>query len=187
MLGTILMLETMDLFSLQLSSPSCLDIRFCPASHHLATSDNQFGFKPKHSTDVHIFLLKQNASYYESKDTPMFPAFLNAFKYFTELTTTSYFLNYSNQAQCTYVHSKTLVEVVQAPDHGSKMGHQLFMFPHCDQWGKGRGSAEPTRICCLPEWTLRLAGVSQGRMQCGKYGWESSNVCWWYVCVQPQF
>jgi len=46
----------------------------------LATTDNKFGFKPKHSTDMCIFLLKQTVSYYVSKDTPVFTAFLDASK-----------------------------------------------------------------------------------------------------------
>jgi len=48
----------------------------------LATTDNQFGFKPKHDTDMCIFLLKQTVPYYVSKDTPVFSAFLDASKAF---------------------------------------------------------------------------------------------------------
>jgi len=40
----------------------------------LATTDNQFGFKPKHGTDMCIFLLKHTVSYYVSKDTPVLSA-----------------------------------------------------------------------------------------------------------------
>ena len=46
-----------------------------------ATTDNQFGFKPKHGTDMCIFLLKQTVSYV-NKDTPVFLAFLDASKAF---------------------------------------------------------------------------------------------------------
>jgi len=48
----------------------------------LATTDNQFGFKPKHGTDMCIFLLKQTVSYYVKKDTPVISAFLDASKVF---------------------------------------------------------------------------------------------------------
>ena len=48
----------------------------------LATTDNQFGFKPKHGTDMCIFLLKQTVSYYVNKETPVFSAFLDASKAF---------------------------------------------------------------------------------------------------------
>ena len=48
----------------------------------LATTDNQFGFKPKHDTDICIFLLKQTVSYYVNKETPVFSAFLDASKAF---------------------------------------------------------------------------------------------------------
>jgi len=54
----------------------------CCISPLLATTDNQFGFKPKHGTDMCIFLLKQTASYYVSNDVPVFPAFLDACKAF---------------------------------------------------------------------------------------------------------
>jgi len=48
----------------------------------LATTDNQFGFKPKHDTDMCIFLLKQTVSYYVNKDIPVFSASLDASKTF---------------------------------------------------------------------------------------------------------
>jgi len=47
----------------------------------LATTDNQFGFKPKHDTEMCIFYLNR-LSYYVSKDTPVFSAFLDASKAF---------------------------------------------------------------------------------------------------------
>ena len=52
--------------------------------HHLIdflkTKDNQFGFKPNHGTDMSVFLLKQVASSYVSKDTPVFAVFLDPLK-----------------------------------------------------------------------------------------------------------
>ena len=48
----------------------------------LATTDNQLGFKPKHGTDMCIFLLQQTVFYYVSKDTPVFSASLDASKAF---------------------------------------------------------------------------------------------------------
>jgi len=52
--------------------------------------------------------------------------------------------------QCTYVHSKSVVELVQETDHASKMGYQLVIPLYCNQWGKAMGSSEPIHICCLP-------------------------------------
>ena len=49
----------------------------------LNTTDNQFGFKTKHSTDMCVFLLKQTISYYITRGSPIFCVFLdasNAFK-----------------------------------------------------------------------------------------------------------
>jgi len=44
------------------------------------------------------------------------------------------------------VHSKTIVELVQATDHASKMGYQLLIPLYCNQRGKARGSPEPILI-----------------------------------------
>ena len=57
-------------------------------SHHfidfLKTKDNQFGFKPNHSIDMSVFL-KQVASSYVSRDTPVFAVFLDAAKAFDKV------------------------------------------------------------------------------------------------------
>ena len=52
------MLVTMDLFPLQILSPSCLNITCCPASHHFwpKQTDNQIGFKPQHRTAEMIII-----------------------------------------------------------------------------------------------------------------------------------
>ena len=56
--------------------------------HHLIdflkTNDNQFGFKPNHGTDMSVFL-KQLASSYVSRDTPVFAVFLDASKAFDKV------------------------------------------------------------------------------------------------------
>jgi len=59
-----------------------------------------------------------------------------------------------------------------------KMGHQLFILLYHNQtkpvrFMKARGSSESIFICCLPWWTHRPAGFSQGGMYCEKYGCES--------------
>ena len=57
--------------------------------HHLInflkTNDNQFGFIPNHGTDMSVFLLKQVASLYVSRDTPVFAMFLDASKAFDKV------------------------------------------------------------------------------------------------------
>jgi len=57
----------------------------------LATTDNQFGFKPKYGTSMCIFLFKQTVSYYVNKDTVVFSTYLDASKAFD--TTTCCLLN----------------------------------------------------------------------------------------------
>jgi len=48
----------------------------------LSTTDNQFGFMPKHGTGMCNFLLKQTVSYYVNKDTLVFSAVLGVSKAF---------------------------------------------------------------------------------------------------------
>ena len=51
----------------------------------LKTNDNQFGFKPNHGTGMSVFLLKQVAFSYVSRDTPVFAVFLDATKAFDKV------------------------------------------------------------------------------------------------------
>ena len=51
----------------------------------LKMNDNQFEFKPNHGTDMSVFLFKQVASSYLSRDTPVFAVFLDAFKAFDKV------------------------------------------------------------------------------------------------------
>ena len=53
--------------------------------HFLKTNNNQFGFKPNHGTDMSVFLLKQVASSYVSRDTSVFAVFLDASKAFDKV------------------------------------------------------------------------------------------------------
>ena len=48
----------------------------------LKTSDNQFGFKPLHGTDMCLFLLKEVVRSYTTKNTPVYSVFLDASKAF---------------------------------------------------------------------------------------------------------
>ena len=61
------------------------------------------------------------------------------------------------------MHNKTIVELVQATDHASKMGYQLLTPLYCNQRGKVRGSHEPILICCLPGWnSIQLGSARVG-------------------------
>ena len=51
----------------------------------LSSVDNQFGFEPAHSTDMCLFLLKQAISQYNTHGSPVFAAFLDAFKAFDKV------------------------------------------------------------------------------------------------------
>ena len=54
-------------------------------SNFLSSVDNQFGFKPAHSTDMCHFLLKQAISQYNTHGSPVFVAFLDASKAFDKV------------------------------------------------------------------------------------------------------
>ena len=49
---------------------------------HLVTSDNQFGFKQKHSTDLCIYRVKSVIQYYNYYNSPVYTCFLDASKAF---------------------------------------------------------------------------------------------------------
>ena len=51
----------------------------------LYTCDNQFGFKPKHSTELCIFTLKAFIDYYKQRSTTVFITFLDASKAFDKI------------------------------------------------------------------------------------------------------
>ena len=70
---------------------------FVNIKNFLNTTDNQFGFKTKHSTDICVFLLKQAISYYITRG-PIFCVFLDASKAFDRVN--HYLLFQKNCAQC---------------------------------------------------------------------------------------
>ena len=46
-------------------------------AEYLSTSDNQFGFKSSHSTDLCIYTLKEFIDYYKSRGTTVYITFLD--------------------------------------------------------------------------------------------------------------
>lgn len=59
---------------------------------YLITTDNQFGFKNKHSTDLCIYALKEVVSKYSRHNTPVFMCFLDASKAFDRVNHCKLFL-----------------------------------------------------------------------------------------------
>jgi retron-type reverse transcriptase len=57
----------------------------CMCQDKLATTDWQFGFKPKHSTDMAIYTWKQLIDYYSKNSSPVIICFLDASKAFDRL------------------------------------------------------------------------------------------------------
>jgi len=52
---------------------------------YLYTTDYQFGFKPKHSTDMCIYTLKETISYYHKRSSHIFVCFMDASKAFDKI------------------------------------------------------------------------------------------------------
>lgn len=59
---------------------------------YLITTDNQFGFKNKHSTDLCIYALKEVVRKYSRHNTPVFMCFLDASKAFDHVNHCKLFL-----------------------------------------------------------------------------------------------
>ena len=70
-------------------SPVCSKILECVIlqriEKYIKTTDNQFGFKYKHSTESCIFLLKEILHYFKNHGTPSFVCFMDASKAFDRL------------------------------------------------------------------------------------------------------
>ena len=61
------------------------------------------------------------------------------------------------------MHSKTIVELVQATDDASKMGYQLLIPLYCNQWGKARGVLSPYSFAAyLDELSIQLGSSRVG-------------------------
>jgi len=69
----------------------------------------------------------------------------------------------------------TVDKFVQAADHASKMGHQLFSPFNCNYLSRGSqgGVLNPYFFAMYLELSDHL-----GSAQSGKYGCGSPNVCW---------
>ncbi len=59
---------------------------------YLVTTDNQFGFKRKHGTDLCIYSLKEVVSVYNRNNSTVFMCFLNASKAFDRINHTKMFM-----------------------------------------------------------------------------------------------
>ena len=51
-------------------------------AEYLSTSDNQYGFKSSHCTDLCIYTLKEFIDYYKTRGTTVYVSFLEASKAF---------------------------------------------------------------------------------------------------------
>ena len=58
----------------------------CRLEEYLWTNDNQFGFKPSHSTDLCVYALTEFIEYFKSRSTSIYVAFLDASKAFDKIS-----------------------------------------------------------------------------------------------------
>ena len=66
-------------------------------SPFLHTTDNQFGFKPNHSTDTCIYILKELLNYYTSSGSPVYLCFVDVRKAFDRVNYLKLFLKLQNR------------------------------------------------------------------------------------------
>ena len=64
----------------------------------LCTTDNQFGFRTEHSTDMCVFALKQVIDFYISNNSPMFICYMDASKAFDRINHWSLFRRLLNRS-----------------------------------------------------------------------------------------
>ena len=70
-------IDQLHLIQLSLKSES---VSLLKCAEYLSTSDNQFGFKSSHSTDLCIYTLKKFIDYYKARGTTVYVTFLDASK-----------------------------------------------------------------------------------------------------------
>ena len=58
----------------------------CRPKEYLWTNENQFGFKPSHTTDLCVYALTENIEYFKSRSTSIYVAFLDASKAFDKIS-----------------------------------------------------------------------------------------------------
>ena len=62
----------------------------CRLEEYLWTNDNQFRFKPSHSTDLCVYALTEFIEYFKSRSTSIYVAFLDASKAFDKISHCTY-------------------------------------------------------------------------------------------------
>ena len=84
------------------------------------------------------------------------------------------------------MHSKTIVELVQATDHASKMGYQLLIPLYCNQRRKARGVLSPYLLAVyLDELSIQLGSA---RVGCTVRNMVVNHLMFADdICVQPQY
>ena len=72
-------------------------------SPFLHTTDNQFGFKPNHSTDTCIYILKELLDYYTSSGSPVYLCFVDVRKAFDRVNYLKLFLKLQKRGTPIYI------------------------------------------------------------------------------------
>ena len=98
---------------------------------HLVTSDNQFGFKQKHSTDLCISTVKSILHYYNYCNSPVYTCFLDASKAFDRVNHWTMFkktyIKGCANYYCMYVYIFGIV-LSNFVYNGAKRGHLFHYF-----------------------------------------------------------
>ena len=76
-------------------------------STFLESSSNQFGFKPKHGTELCVFSFKELLRFYKKHGSAMHVAFLDASKAFDRVNRRTFLLKLESRGVPTYYYFKT--------------------------------------------------------------------------------
>ena len=103
----------------------------------LQSSPNQFGFKPKHGTELCVFAFKELLRIYQKHGSAMHVAFLDASKAFDRVNRRKLLLKLESRGVPTYILRLLSNELIG--QYMCSLGfHSLRIFPHWE-WSEARG------------------------------------------------
>ena len=104
----------------------------------LQSSPNQFGFKPKHGTELCVYAFKELLRFYQKHGSAMHVAFLDASKAFDRVNRRKLLLKLESRGVPTYILRLLSNELIGQYIMCSLGFHSLRIFPHWE-WSEARG------------------------------------------------
>ena len=86
-------------------------------SDNLVTNPNQFGFKPKHNTEMFIFALKEAILKYRALNSNVYSCFLDASKAFDRVNHSKLFDTLVCETRCLFLYNQNNAFLVYQSDN----------------------------------------------------------------------